>query len=157
MYVLKSMCFFTEVPDVPHGVDVGVAFVENNEEWGRDDALCQCLTVQVIPEESDKFSVIRTERTDYVIFTHLYPSVNNVLFVKFHPVLQLPCDVLIPPLSQVGDDDPRVEGTCVGPHPQLLNILLLEVQVTHIVILAGKKTTTKIHYSIILMIHVLDE
>lgn len=47
-------------------------------------------------------------------------------------------DVLVLPLSQVGDDDPRVEGACLGPHPQLLYSHLLEVQETYIVILLKK-------------------
>lgn len=43
----------TEVPDVPHGVDVGVPFVENDEERRSGDALCQCFTVQIVPEEAN--------------------------------------------------------------------------------------------------------
>lgn len=69
----------------------------------------------------------------------LFTKVSNVLCVKFHPVLQLPSDVLIPPLSQVGDDDSRVEGACVGSHPQLLDSLLLEIQETDIGILLKKE------------------
>lgn len=60
---------------------------------------------------------------------------DNLLCVDLHPVLQLPSDVLVPPLSQVGDDDSWVEGARVSPHPQLLDGLLLEVQETYIVIL----------------------
>ena len=56
-------------------------------------------------------------------------------------MLQLPGDVLVPPLCQVGDDDPGVEGARVGPHPQLLDRVLLEVQETYVVILLEK-----IHY-----------
>lgn len=63
----------------------------------------------------------------------------HILCVKLHPVLQLLRDVLVPPLSQVGDDDPRVEGACVGPHPQLLDSFLLEVQEAYIVILLKKR------------------
>lgn len=48
-------------------------------------------------------------------------TVNSLLRVELHPVLQLLCDVLVLPLSQVSDDDSRVEGACVGPHPKLLN------------------------------------
>lgn len=59
----------------------------------------------------------------------------NAQCVELHPLLQLPGDVLILPLSQVGDDDSRVEGACVSPHPQLLDGLLLEVQESYIVIL----------------------
>lgn len=55
-------------------------------------------------------------------------SQNNVLGVELHPVLQLLGDVLTFPLSQVGDDDPRVEAARVGSHPQLLDSLLFEVQ-----------------------------
>lgn len=50
-------------------------------------------------------------------------------------MLQPPGDVLVLPLGQVGDDDPGVEGACVGPHPQLIDSHLLEVQETYIVIL----------------------
>lgn len=50
-------------------------------------------------------------------------------------MLQLPRDVLVPPLGQVNDDDPGVEGARVGPHPLLLDSLLLEVQETYIVLL----------------------
>lgn len=66
---------------------------------------------------------------------------SSILCVKFHPVLQLLSDVLIPPLSQVGDDDSRVEGACVDSHPELLDSLLLEVQETYIGILLEKKKT----------------
>lgn len=66
-------------------------------------------------------------------------SESNVLCVELHPVLQLPGDVLAPPLSQVGDDDSGVEGARVGSHPQLLDSLLLEVQETYIVILLKKR------------------
>lgn len=37
---------------MPHGVNVGVTFVEDDKEWGGCDALCQCFTVQVLPEET---------------------------------------------------------------------------------------------------------
>lgn len=59
----------------------------------------------------------------------------NLHCVELHPLLQLPGDVLVLPLSQVGDDDSRVEGARVSPHPQLLDGLLLEVQESYIVIL----------------------
>lgn len=68
---------------------------------------------------------------------------SNILCVELHPVLQLLGDVLVPPLSQVGDNDAGVEGARVGPHPQLLDSLLLEVQETYVVILLEK-----IHYLI---------
>lgn len=45
-------------------------------------------------------------------------------------MLQLQGYVLVPPLCQVGDYDPRVEGTRVGLHPQLLDCILFEVQET---------------------------
>lgn len=47
---------------------------------------------------------------------HPLPCVSDVLCVQLHPVLQLLGDVLVPPLRQVGDDDPGVEGACVSPH-----------------------------------------
>lgn len=62
---------------------------------------------------------------------------SNILCVELHPVLQLLGDVLVPPLCQVCDDDSRVEGACVGSHPQLSDSLLLKVQETYIVILLG--------------------
>lgn len=93
---ISSSCS-AKVPDVPHGVNGGVTFVENNEEWGGGDTLCKSLAVQIL------------------------------LCVESHPVLQLSGDVLVLPLSDVGDDDTRVEGACVGPHPQFLNSLLFEV------------------------------
>lgn len=150
---------------MPHGVDWGVTFVENNEEGRGGDTLCQTLTVQIFTEETNKIKLIQTEiiikltfihvkwkkksqfllsvvwvfsRDDCLIFAHLFNSMSNVLCVQFHPVLQLLGDVLVPPLSQVGDDDPRVKGACVGPHPQLLDSLLLEVQETYIIILLKK-------------------
>lgn len=43
---------------MPHGVDGGVTFVENNEEWRGGDTLCQSLTVQILPGETNKFSLI---------------------------------------------------------------------------------------------------
>lgn len=82
------------------------------------------------------------------MFTRLFTSVSDVLRVKFHPVLQLPADVLVPPLSQVGDDDAGVEGARVGPHPQLPDSLLLEVQESYVVILLEKiHDLTKCHHS----------
>lgn len=39
----------TQVSYVPHGVDGGVTFVEDDEEWRGGDALCQRLTVQILP------------------------------------------------------------------------------------------------------------
>ena len=85
-----------------------------------------------------KIQIFAFSRDDCLIFTHLFNSVSNVLFVQFHPVLQLLGDVLVPPLSQVGNDDPGVKGACVGSHPQLLDSLLLEVQKTYIIILLKK-------------------
>lgn len=54
-------------------------------------------------------------------------------------MLKLPSDVLVLPLSQVGDDDTGVKATCVGSHPQLLNSLFFEVQETYIIILLRGK------------------
>lgn len=59
----------------------------------------------------------------------------NLQCVELHPLFQLPGDVLVLPLSQVGDDDSGVEGACGSPHPQLLDGLLLEVQESYIVVL----------------------
>lgn len=69
----------------------------------------------------------------------LFTSVSNILCVQLHPVLQLAGDILVLPLSQVGDDDSGVEGACVGSHPQLLDGLLLKVQETYIVILLKER------------------
>lgn len=41
----------TKVSNMPHGVNSGVMFVENDEQWGGGDALCQRFTVQILPEE----------------------------------------------------------------------------------------------------------
>lgn len=35
----------TKVPDMPHGVNDGMTFVENNEEWRSGNTVCQCFTV----------------------------------------------------------------------------------------------------------------
>lgn len=94
-----------EVPNVPHWVNGRVTFIEDNKEWRGGDTLRQSLTVQIL------------------------------LCVKLHPVLQLLGDVLVPPLSEVGEDDARIKGACVSPHPQLPDSLLLEVQETYVVIL----------------------
>lgn len=49
------------MPDVPHGIDVGVAFVENDEERRSSDTLCQCFTVQILPGKMNKFSLMLTK------------------------------------------------------------------------------------------------
>lgn len=126
---------------MPHGVDVGVMFVENNEERGGGDAVCQCLTVQILAEENknNRKSIFTTNRTRLLVSGKkdfaLSCCGSNLLDVKLHPVFQLLGDVLVLPLGQVGDDDSWVEGTRVGPHAELLDGLLLEVQKTYIVIL----------------------
>lgn len=141
---------------MPHGVDGGVTFVENNEEWGSGDALCQCFTVQILPEETKRlhqitllFNYSKRERIQFFFLLWLswfnrkaclkstfhLRIMSNLLCVELHPLLQLPGDILVLPLSQVGDNDSRVEGACVSPHPQLLDGLLLEVQESYIVVL----------------------
>ena len=50
-------------------------------------------------------------------------------------MLQLAGDVLAPPLGEVGYDHPGVEGARLGPHAQLLDGVLLEVQEAQVVIL----------------------
>lgn len=37
------------MPDVPHGVDAGVAFVEDDQKRRRGKAIRQCFTVQILP------------------------------------------------------------------------------------------------------------
>lgn len=69
---------------------------------------------------------------------HSFTLMSSLLRVQLHPVLQTLRDVLVLPLGQVGDDDSRVEGACVGSHTQLLYSFLLEVQETHVVILLEK-------------------
>lgn len=104
---VSSSCV-AEVSDVPHGVDGGMTFVEDDEERRAGDTFCQILTVQIL------------------------------LRVELHPVLQLLRDVLVPPLSQVCHNDSWVEGACVGSHAQLLDGLLLKVKETYVVILVSR-------------------
>lgn len=66
---------------------------------------------------------------------HRFTRTRNILCVQLHPVLQLLSDVLVLPLSQIGNDDTRVKATRVGSHPQLLNRLFLEIQETYVIIL----------------------
>lgn len=44
----------TEVSDVPHGVDGGMTFVEDDEERRAGDTFCQILTVQILPAQTKK-------------------------------------------------------------------------------------------------------
>lgn len=44
----------TKVPDVPQGVNGGVTFVKNNEEWWGGDTFCQVLTIQILPAQTSK-------------------------------------------------------------------------------------------------------
>lgn len=37
---------------MPHGVNGGVMFVEDNKEWRGGDAFCQCFTVQILTVET---------------------------------------------------------------------------------------------------------
>ena len=50
-------------------------------------------------------------------------------------MFQLAGDVLVPPLGQVSDDHPGIEGARLGPHAQLLDGFFLEVQEADVVIL----------------------
>lgn len=59
---------------MPHGVDGGVSFVENNEEGWGDDALCQCFTVQVLPEKT------KTIFQNTLLFN--YSNREQILFLK---------------------------------------------------------------------------
>lgn len=52
LFLFPNQPELTEVPDIPHRVNGGVTFVENNEEWGSGDTLCQRLTVQILPGET---------------------------------------------------------------------------------------------------------
>lgn len=70
--------------------------------------------------------------------THHFTCLSHLPCIELHPVLQLPGDVLVLPFSQVGDEDPGVEGTSVGSHPQLLNSFFLKVQEAYVVILVKK-------------------
>lgn len=49
---------------MPHGINGGVTFVENNEEWRGGDTLCQCLAVQILSEGGKNSSY-------FVHFMHL--------------------------------------------------------------------------------------
>lgn len=120
---------------MPHGVNVGVTFVENNEQRRSRDTFCQSLTVQIFPESTGH---LICQQNNY--FSLKQPqAIRNILCVQLHPVLQLLSDVLVLPLGQVGDDDTGVKATRVGSHPQLLNNLFLEVQETYIIILLGER------------------
>ena len=52
---LNTDCFssvaevLTKVPDVPHGVDGGVMFIEHDKKWRGGDAVCQCVAVKILP------------------------------------------------------------------------------------------------------------
>ena len=41
------------MPDVPHGVDGGVVFVEHDEKRRGGDAVCQRVAVKILPGESN--------------------------------------------------------------------------------------------------------
>ena len=58
-------------------------------------------------------------------------------------MLQLAGDVLRPPLSEVRYDHPGVEGARLGPHPQLLDGFLLEVQEADVVILMDTRSSVR--------------
>lgn len=52
--------------DVPHGVDGGMTFVEDDEERRAGDTFCQILTVQILPAQIKKShcSFFESHRTD---------------------------------------------------------------------------------------------
>lgn len=55
-FIDKKQAKLTEVSDVPHGVNAGVTFVENDEQWRSGDAFCQRLTVQILPKATEHFT-----------------------------------------------------------------------------------------------------
>lgn len=51
-------------------------------------------------------------------------SAGDLLCIELHSVFQLAGDVVMLPLRQVGHNHPRIKGTRVGTHAQLLDGLL---------------------------------
>lgn len=60
---LERRAQLTEVPDVPHGVNVGVTFVENDEQRRSRDTLRQRLAVQILPEATEHYPCYFNEDT----------------------------------------------------------------------------------------------
>lgn len=52
--------FLTEVSDVPHWVNVGVVLVEHDEHRWCCDAVCQSLTVKVLPKTKQHHKTINS-------------------------------------------------------------------------------------------------
>jgi hypothetical protein len=50
---------------VPHGVDAGVVFVENNEQGRCGNTLCQVLTVEVLSDNGIKLKQINSNGVLY--------------------------------------------------------------------------------------------
>lgn len=81
----------TQVPDVPHGVNIWVTLVENDEQWRSRHTFRQCFTVQVFPEATAHLTfklfqlTIRKKKKMLVfIFTHLKHNTVPLTTPSFH-------------------------------------------------------------------------